>query len=73
VDDPFTRSPIGMELHDVDVLVGQLATLYLVALVMLGMTTLRKGHTWLFVVWIFLPLLCTRPPDRSCTCPSEAG
>ena len=34
-----------------------LATLYLVALVMLGVTTLRRGHTWLFVFGIFLPFL----------------
>jgi hypothetical protein len=33
------------------------ATLYLAALVMLGMATLRKGHTWLFVLGIFLPFL----------------
>jgi hypothetical protein len=34
-----------------------LASLYLLALVMLGMATLRKGHTWLFVFGIFLPFL----------------
>ena len=34
-----------------------LASLYLLALVMLGITTLRKGHTWLFVFGIFLPFL----------------
>jgi hypothetical protein len=33
------------------------ATVYLGALVLLGMSTLRKGHTWLFVFGIFLPLL----------------
>src|SRR3954454_19065929 len=33
------------------------ATVYLMALVVLGMTTLRKGHTWLFVIGIFLPFL----------------
>jgi hypothetical protein len=33
------------------------ASLYLLALVMLGVTTLRKGHTWLFVFGIFLPFL----------------
>lgn len=33
------------------------AALYLLALVMLGMATLRKGHTWLFVFGIFLPFL----------------
>jgi hypothetical protein len=34
-----------------------LASLYLMALVLLGMTTLRKGHTLLFVFGIFLPFL----------------
>jgi hypothetical protein len=34
-----------------------LATLYLVALTSLGVSTLRKGHTVLFVVGIFLPFL----------------
>jgi len=34
-----------------------LATLYLVALFALGLTTLRKGHTVLFWVGIFLPFL----------------
>jgi hypothetical protein len=34
-----------------------LATLYLVALFVLGLTTLRKGHTVLFWVGIFLPFL----------------
>ena len=33
------------------------ATVYLAALVLLGMGTLRKGHTWLFVFGIFLPFL----------------
>ena len=33
------------------------ATLYLTAMVVLGMTTLRKGHTWLFVFGIVLPVL----------------
>jgi hypothetical protein len=33
------------------------ATLYLVALFALGLTTLRKGHTVLFWVGIFLPFL----------------
>ena len=33
------------------------ATVYLAALVLLGMSTLRKGHTWLFVFGIFLPFL----------------
>lgn len=31
--------------------------LYLTALVVLGMATLRKGHTVLFIVGIFLPVL----------------
>jgi hypothetical protein len=34
-----------------------LATLYLAALISLGMATLRKGHTLLFWFGIFLPLL----------------
>ena len=34
-----------------------LATLYLVALFVLGLTTLRKGHTVLFWVGIVLPFL----------------
>jgi len=33
------------------------ATLYMIALVVLGVTTLRKGHVWLFVLGIFLPFL----------------
>jgi hypothetical protein len=33
------------------------AAVYLAALVSLGITTLRKGHTILFVIGIFLPLL----------------
>jgi hypothetical protein len=33
------------------------AVLYLTALVVLGMATLRKGHTVLFVIGIFLPFL----------------
>jgi hypothetical protein len=33
------------------------AAVYLAALVMLGITTLRKGHTLLFVAGIFLPFL----------------
>jgi hypothetical protein len=33
------------------------AVLYLTASVVLGVTTLRKGHTLLFVVGIFFPLL----------------
>jgi hypothetical protein len=31
--------------------------LYLMALVVLGMSTLRKGHTALFICGIFLPFL----------------
>jgi len=31
--------------------------LYLTALVFLGMSTLRKGHTALFIIGIFLPFL----------------
>ena len=34
-----------------------LAAMYLMALFVLGLTTLRKGHTALFWVGIFLPLL----------------
>ena len=34
-----------------------LAALYLMALFVLGLTTLRKGHTVLFWVGIFLPFL----------------
>ena len=34
-----------------------LATLYLAALFVLGLTTLRKGHTVLFWVGILLPFL----------------
>jgi hypothetical protein len=33
------------------------AALYFVALVVLGTATLRKGHTMLFVLGIFVPLL----------------
>jgi len=33
------------------------AALYLTALVVLGVATLRKGHTVLFVIGIFFPLL----------------
>jgi len=33
------------------------AALYFMALVVLGLTTLRKGHTVLFIVGIFFPLL----------------
>jgi hypothetical protein len=34
-----------------------LAFIYLAALVSLGIATLRKGHTFLFIVGIFFPLL----------------
>jgi hypothetical protein len=34
-----------------------LGVLYLVAIITLGMATLRKGHTVLFVFGIFFPLL----------------
>ena len=34
-----------------------LAAVYLAALVSLGVTTLRKGHTVLFVVGIIFPIL----------------
>ena len=34
-----------------------LVALYLVALVSLGLATLRNGHVWLFVIGIFFPLL----------------
>jgi hypothetical protein len=34
-----------------------LAALYFTALVVLGMATLRKGHTVMFFVGIFFPLL----------------
>jgi len=34
-----------------------LGVLYLTALILLGVATLRKGHTVLFVVGIFFPLL----------------
>jgi hypothetical protein len=33
------------------------AALYLAALISLGLATLRKGHTLLFIVGIFMPLL----------------
>jgi hypothetical protein len=31
--------------------------LYIAALIVLGLSTLRKGHTFLFVIGIFFPLL----------------
>jgi len=34
-----------------------LAVLYVTLLVALGLTTLRKGHTFLFIFGIFLPIL----------------
>jgi hypothetical protein len=33
------------------------ATLYLVALFVLGLATLRKGHLWLFWIGILFPIL----------------
>lgn len=33
------------------------ATLYLVALFVLGLATLRKGHVWLFAFGIIFPFL----------------
>ena len=33
------------------------AVLYMTALVVLGLATLRKGHTWLFVIGIIFPVL----------------
>ena len=33
------------------------SVLYLTALIVLGMSTLRKGHTVLFIVGIFFPIL----------------
>jgi vacuolar-type H+-ATPase subunit I/STV1 len=33
------------------------SVLYLTALIVLGMSTLRKGHTVLFIFGIFLPIL----------------
>jgi hypothetical protein len=33
------------------------AAIYLAALISLGLATLRKGHTFLFVIGIFFPLL----------------
>ena len=49
-----------------------LATLYLAALFVLGLTTLRKGHTVLFWVGILLPFLwiigaVMRPTDSART------
>ena len=31
--------------------------LYITILFTLGLMTLRKGHGWLFVFWIFFPIL----------------
>jgi hypothetical protein len=47
-----------------------LGALYLAALFVLGLTTLRKGHTVLFWVGIFLPFLwivgaLMHPTDRA--------
>jgi hypothetical protein len=36
---------------------GGLALIYLVLLVVLGISCLRKGHTILFIIGIFVPLL----------------
>ncbi len=33
-----------------------LGVLYLAILVTLGVTTLRKGHGWIFVIGIFIPV-----------------
>jgi hypothetical protein len=33
------------------------ALVYLVVLVTLGLTTLRKGHTALFIIGLFIPVL----------------
>jgi hypothetical protein len=45
-----------------------LATLYLTALIVLGMSTLRKGHTALFWLGILFPVLwivgALMPPTR---------
>lgn len=46
-----------------------LGILYLVLLVVLGLTALRKGHWIMFIVGIFLPLFwligAVMPPTRS--------
>ena len=48
-----------------------LAAIYLTALVMLGLTTLRKGHTALFWFGIILPVLwivgALMPPTSAVT------
>ena len=46
-----------------------LAGVYIAMLVVLGMLTLRKGHTVLFILGIFFPLLwivgAVMPPTRN--------
>jgi hypothetical protein len=53
-----------------------LAALYLAALISLGVATLRKGHTVLFVVGIIFPLLwiigaLMAPTPRAATWPES--
>src|SRR4051794_16195547 len=57
VDDPLTRHRLEWGNTMSTFLWVIFASLYLLALVMLGITTLRKDHTWLFVFGIFLPFL----------------
>ena len=57
MDDPLTRHRSEWGNTMSTFLWVIFASLYLLALVMLGITTLRKGHTWLFVFGIFLPFL----------------
>src|SRR3954468_4074807 len=58
VDDPLTRSPAVDWSYTMSTFLWIFfATLYMIALVVLGVTTLRKGHVWLFVLGIFLPFL----------------
>lgn len=49
--------------------IALLGILYLVLLVVLGLTALRKGHWIMFIVGIFLPLFwligAVMPPARS--------
>jgi hypothetical protein len=48
---------------------GGLALIWLVLMITLGVTTLRKGHWVLFIVGIFLPFLwiigAMMPPTRA--------
>jgi hypothetical protein len=48
---------------------GGLALIWLVLMITLGITTLRKGHWVLFIVGIFLPFLwiigAMMPPTRA--------